>query len=160
MKNIEEDPINFHIRIKNSQLPLVLLRPSDLFEFHLLLTTNIEDSLYKIGSLIGDLLWTSLEPKLKKKKFESKIKHLIDLLYQLGFGKLLFSKKKEIFKISINSPIIWNKYPSDISLKSIANFYFGLIQNFFKENNIFEKEKYDINHEKKILNLIFQLKEG
>jgi len=160
MKNIEVDPINFHLKIKNSQLPLVLLRPSDLFEFHLLLDTNIDNSLYKIGSLIGDFLWISLETKLKKKKFESQIKYLIDLMYQLGFGKLLFTKKKEIIKISINSPIIWIKYPSDISLKSIANFYFGLIQYFFRENKIIEKEKYDINHEKNNLKLYFHLKEG
>jgi len=160
MKNIEFDPIKSHIKIRNSNLPLVILRPSDLFELNMLLSTNIEDSLYKVGNLFGDFLWSSLETKFKKKKFESQLKYLLDLLYQLGFGKLLFTKKKEIIKILINSPIIWIKYPSDFSLKSIAKFYFGLIQNFFKENTIFEKEKYDINHEKKTLNLIFQLKEG
>ena len=126
----------------------------------MLLSTNIEDSLYKIGNLIGDFLWSSLETKIKKKKFETQMRYLLDLLYQLGFGKLFFTKKKGIIKISINSPIIWNKYPSDYSLKSITNFYIGLIQNFFKEYTILEKEKHEINHEKKTLNLIFQIKEG
>ena len=74
---------------------------------------------------------------------------------------MLFTKKKNgIIKISINSSILWIKYPSEISLKSIANFYFGLFQNFFKENSNFEKDKYDINHERKTLNLNFHLKEG
>ena len=160
MKNIEIDPIKSHIKIKTSNLPLVILRPSDLFEFQMLLPTNTEDSLYKIGNLIGDFLWISLKNKLKKKKFEPQMKYLLDLLYQLGFGKLLFSIKKRIIKISINSPIIWIKYPPDISLKSIAKFYFGLLQNFFIENSVFEKEKYEINHEKKTLKLVFHLKEG
>ena len=160
MKNIEIDPIKSHIKIKTSNLNLVILRPSDLFEFHMLLQTNIEDSLYKIGSVIGDSLWTSLNPKSKKKKFDSQMKYLLDLLYQMGYGKLLFTKKRSIIKISINSSIIWDKYPPNISLKSIANFYFGLLQNFFKENTIFEKEEYDINHEKKTLKLVFQLNEG
>ena len=159
MKNIEIDPIKSHIKLKNSNLPLVILRPSDLFEFHMLLQTNIEDSLYKIGKIFGDSLWTSLNPKSKKKKFDSQMKYLLDLLYQMGYGKLLFTKKRSIIKISINSAIIWDKYPPNISLKSIAHFYFGLLQNFFKENTIFEKEKYDINHEKKTLKLVFQLKE-
>ena len=93
-----------------------------------------------------DFLWISLKPKLKKKKFEIQMKYLLDLLYQLGFGKMLFTKKKNgIIKISINSSILWIKYPSEISLKSIAKFYFGLIQNFFKENTIFEKEK-NVHH--------------
>lgn len=160
MKNIEVDPINSHIKIKNLQIPLVILRPSDLFELHLLLQTNINDSFFKIGNLMGDILWLSLIPKLKKKKFETQMKYLFDLLYQLGFGKFLFTKKKEIIKISVNSPIIWNKYPPDISLESIPNFYFGLIQNFFKENKTFVKEKYDLNHEKNKLILFFHLKEG
>ncbi|MHA1720634.1 MAG: hypothetical protein ACTSXK_14020 [Promethearchaeota archaeon] len=160
MKNIEIDPIKSHIKIKTSNLPLVLLRPSDLFEFHMLLQTNIEDSLYKIGNLIGDFLWVSFKPKLKKKKFDSQMKYLLDLLYQMGYGKLLFMKKRRIIKISINSSIIWSNYPPDISLKSIAKFYFGLLQNFFKETIIFEKEEYDINHEKKALKIVFQLKEG
>ena len=160
MKNIEIDPIKSQIKIKNSNLPLVILRPSDLFEFHMLLQTNIEDSLYKIGNLIGDFLWISSKPKLKKKKFDSQMKYLLDLLNQMGFGKLFFTKKRSIIKISFNSPIIWIKYPTEISLKSIAKFYFGLLQNFFKEDIIFEKEKYDIHQEKKTLKLVFQLREG
>ena len=160
MKNIEIDPIKSHIKIRNSNLPLVILRPSDLFELSMLLQTNMEDSLHKVGNLVGDFLWSSLETKFKKKKFESQMKYLLDLLYQLGFGKLLFTKKKGIIKIIINSPIIWIKYPSDYSLKSIAKFYFGLIQNYFNENTIFVDEKFDINHEKKTLNIIFHLKEG
>ena len=158
MKNIEIDPIKSHI--KTSNLPLVILRPSDLFEFHMLLQTNIEDSLYKIGNIIGDFLWNSLKPKLKKKKFDSQMKYLLDLLYQMGYGKLLFTKKRRIIQISINSSIIWIKYPPDISVKSIAKFYFGLLQNFFKENTIIEQEKYEINHEKKTLKLVFQLNGG
>lgn len=160
MKNIEIDPIKSHIKIKTSNLPLVILRASDIFEFQMLLPTNTEDSLYKIGNIIGDFLWNSLNPKLKKKKFELQMKYLLDLLYQLGFGKLLFSKKKGIIKISINSPILWIKYPPEISLKSIAKFYFALLQNFFIEGPAFEKEKYEINHEKKALKLVFHLKEG
>lgn len=160
MKNIEIDPIKSHIKIKTSNLPLVILRASDLFEFQMLLPTNTEDSLYKIGNLIGGFLWISLKPKLKKKKFEIQMKYLLDLLYQLGFGKLLLSKKKRIIEISINSPIIWMKYPPEISLNSIAKFYFALLQNFFIEELVFEKEKYEINHEKKTLKLVFHLKEG
>ena len=161
MKNIEIDAIKSHIKIKTSNLPLVILRASDLFEFQMLLPTNTEDSLYKIGNLIGGFLWISLKPKLKKKKFEIQMKHLLDLLYQLGFGKLLLSKKKnKIIEISINSPIIWMKYHPEISLNSIAKFYFALLQNFFIEELVFEKEKYEINHEKKTLKLVFHLKEG
>ncbi|QEE14858.1 hypothetical protein DSAG12_00678 [Promethearchaeum syntrophicum] len=159
MKNIEIDPIKSHIKIKTSNLPLVILRPSDLFEFHMLLQTNIEESLYKIGNVIGDSLWTSLNPKLKKKKIDSQMKYLLDLLYQMGYGKLLYTKKKRLIKISINSSIIWDNYPQLFSLKSIAELYFGLFLSFFKENRIFGKEEYNINHEKKTLKLIFQLNE-
>lgn len=160
MKNIEIDPIKSHIKIKTSNLPLVILRASDLFEFQMLLPTKTEDSLYKIGNLIGDFLWISLRSKLKKKKFELQMKYLLDLLYQMGYGKLLFSRKKRIIKISINSPILWIKYPPEFSLKSIGNFYFSLIQNFFIEELVFEEEKYEINHEKETFKLVFHLKEG
>ncbi len=155
MKIIEFDSIKSHFKMQKTSLPLIMLRFSDLFDLHMLLNTNVEESLFQIGKLMGDILYNSTIKDFEKKKINSQIKFFGELLFQLGYGNLTQKKSNQIY-IIINTPILNQIYSPDISLQSISNFYLGLFRSFFKKYQIKITEQDNFDEERKI---VLELKE-
>ncbi|MHA1721028.1 MAG: hypothetical protein ACTSWX_06330 [Promethearchaeota archaeon] len=155
MKIIEFDPIKSHFKMQKTFLPLIMLRSSDIFDLHMLLNTNVEESLFQIGKLMGDILYNSILKEFEKKKLNSQIKFFGELLFQLGYGNLTHKKSNQLY-IIINTPILNQIYSPDISLQSISNFYLGLFRSFFKKYKIRISEQHSFDEERKI---VLELKE-
>jgi predicted hydrocarbon binding protein len=136
LKKVTTDPNKSHIIIKNTNIPLILLRPYDLVQLGALIGSSSEDILIWTGKTIGKHLTQVLQESTKEKKHEKLIENILDTLNSMGFGKFSLSYKEgQKASIKVTNPIsVSIKEKSDA--KVLCNLYNGLFIGIFSGLNI------------------------
>ncbi len=144
----EVDEETGHIYLKNSKLPLLMLRPEELIEFGELAGSEAEDILLWVGKSIGKTIFKEIigDQDLSDAKIRVKMNAtstILDRLQNLGFGVMVLNHDKEKIIIDIANPLA-KDYVDNIMAKNICILYSGIFSGFMEEMGI-DSEVEEVN---------------
>lgn len=131
LKNISIDSKNSHLYLKNTDLPLIILRPWDIVQLGELVGSGSEDIIIWIGKTIGRSICTAVKDKEKPKTRRDLLETILEHLGDFGFGELKIIKymEAESVEIEIVKPIEEGLEGGEI----IQNLYNGILSGIFEE---------------------------
>jgi len=140
VENVFLDEEKSHIYLKDSKLPLLMIRPEELIEFGELAGSESKDILIWVGKSIGksiakDFIKTSDVASLKFREKMKIINSILEILQSLGYGILVLNYGKGNITIDVGNPLS-KDYVDNIMAKNICIIYNGIFTGLIEEIGI------------------------
>ncbi len=148
VENVVLDEEKSHIYLKDTNLPLLMIRPEELIEFGELAGSESEDILIWVGKSIGksiakEFIKTSDIASLKIRDKMKIINSILEKLQSLGYGILVLNYGKGNITIDVGNPLS-KDYIDNIMAKNICIIYNGIFTGLLEEIGI-DSEGREIN---------------
>lgn len=143
---MEED--TFHLFLKSSKLPLLMIRPEELIEFGEFAGSEAEDILLWVGKSIGQTIFKEIigEQDVTDAKLQVKmniITTILDKLQSLGFGVMVLNHDKDKIIIDVANPLA-KGHLDNIMARNICIIYSGMFNGMMDKVGI-DSESDEIN---------------
>ncbi len=133
VKKVEDvvlDEEKSHIYLKDSNLPLLMIRPDELIELGEFAGSESEDILIWVGKSIGKSIAKEFtrESAVETIKFRDKMKvinTILGKLQSLGYGIIVLNAGKENITFNVRNPLA-KEYVDNIMAKNICVLYNGI----------------------------------
>ncbi|MCK4280497.1 MAG: hypothetical protein KAX10_00150, partial [Candidatus Lokiarchaeota archaeon] len=130
VENVVLDEEKSHIYLKDTNLPLLMIRPEELIEFGELAGSESVDILIWVGKSIGksiakEFIKTSDVVSLKFREKMKIINSILEILQSLGYGILVLNYGKGNITIDVGNPLA-KDYIGNIMAKNICIIYNGI----------------------------------
>ncbi|GAB4305834.1 MAG: hypothetical protein Kow0069_02100 [Promethearchaeota archaeon] len=134
LKNVTIDSKHSHIYLKDTNLPLIILRPWDIIQLGELVGSGSEDIIIWIGKTIGKSLCAAVKEKDDPKTRKELLEDILSYLEQFGFGRFSIEKYLEAKQvvIAVDSPLEEGLEGGEI----IQNLYNGVLCGVFEESGL------------------------
>ncbi len=140
VENVVLDEEKSHIYLKDTNLPLLMIRPEELIEFGELAGSESEDILIWVGksngkSIAKEFIKTSNIASLKIRDKMKIINSILEKLQSLGYGILVLNYGKGNITIDVGNPLS-KDYIDNIMAKNICILYNGIFTGLIEEIGI------------------------
>jgi predicted hydrocarbon binding protein len=148
VENVVLDDEKSHIYLKETDVPLLLIRPEELIEFGELAGSESEDILLWVGKSIGKSIFKGIYKgkDIEGLKFRDKMKivnFLLETLQGLGFGITVLNYEKDNLVIDVSNSIA-QEHTENIMAKNVCIIYNGIFTGMLEEVGI-DSEGREIN---------------
>jgi len=155
VKKVEDvvlDEEKSHIYLKDTKLPLLMIRPDELIELGEFAGSESVDILVWVGKSIGKSIAKEFTRKtaVETLKLRDKIKmisSILEKLQSLGYGTMVLNYGKNDITFNIGNPLT-KEYIDNIMAKNICIIYNGLFNGILEE--------FGINNEGREINCILE----